>query len=326
MKRIFLILKWLLTLLVLLFLLAISYEQYARYSAKKSFVDNGTYVKVDGHKMHYVKRGKASATVVFESGLDFSGHISWYKVQEEVSKFATTISYDRAGILRSEKSNKPRTCENIADELHTLLENTKAKKPYILVAHSLGGLTARCYAKEYANTLSGIVFVDASHPEQVERAPKSIKEIMQSSGFPSDWVKSLLDYTGLTRLVINSEIDEFVNDSKNIKAIKSEINAFLIESTQGLIEEDKMFEEMLRASKDVTFGDIPLTVLSATYEPSNDEERVLSTFFRKLQKESLALSTKSRFVSVNSGHIIQLEKPDVVIDSVKQMIEDLKKN
>ena len=322
MKTIFLILKWLFILLVLVFALSVVYEQYARYSAKKNFIDDGTYVEVDGHKMHYLKKGKGTPTVVFESGLDFSGHMSWYKVQEKVSKFATTISYDRAGILRSEKSNKPRTCGNIAEELHTLLGKIEVKKPYILVAHSLGGLIARCYAKEYANTLSGIVFVDASHPELIERAPESVKEMMKSAGFPTGWVKSLLDYTGLTRIAINSEVEEFVNDDKNIKTIQSEINAFLIESTQGIIEEDKMFKEMLRASKGVTFGDIPLTILSATEKPTNEEERVLSKFFRQLQKESLELSTKSKLISVDSGHNIQLEKPEVLVEAIQEMVED----
>ena len=322
MKTIFLILKWLFILLVLVFALSVVYEQYARYDVKKNFIDNGTYVEVDGHKMHYVKCGEGTPTVIFESGLDFSGHMSWYKVQEKVSKFATTISYDRFGILRSEKSNKPRTCENIAEELHTLLEKIEAKKPYILVAHSLGGLIARCYVKEYADTLNGIVFVDASHPEMLERAPVSVKEMMKSSEFPSGWIKSLLDYTGLTRLAINSGVEEFVNDDKNIKAIQSEINTFLIESTQGIIEEDKMFEEMLRASKGVTFGDIPLTILSATEKPSSKEEHVLSKFFRQLQQESLELSTKSKLISVDSGHIIQLEKPEVVVGAIREMVED----
>ena len=321
MKIIKFILKWLLILAVVLFVLAVLYELYSRYSAKKNFVDNGTYVDVAGHQMHYLKRGKGTPTVVFESGLDFSGHMSWYKVQEEVSKFATTISYDRAGILRSEKSTKPRTCENIAEELHTLLENIEAKKPYVLVVHSLGGLIARCYAKKYADTLSGIVFVDASHPEQLERAPESIKAKMKSAGLHSDWVIFLSYNTGLTRLSINSMLDELLKDEKDKKILKAEINAYLIESNNGAIEEAKMIEQMTKASKGVRFGDIPFTILSAIREGKNEDERVLSKFFGELQKESVNLSTKSKLLIVESGHFIQLEKPEVVIEAIREMIK-----
>ena len=220
MNIVWLILKWLLVLVLVVFILSIVYEQYARYSAKKNFVDNGTYVEVDGHQMHYVKRGEGTPTVVFESGLDFAGHMGWYKVQEEVSKFATTISYDRVGILRSENSSKPRTCENIAEELHTLLEKVEAKKPYILVVHSLGGLIARCYARKYADTLSGIVFVDASHPEQLERTPESMKAKMKLYTTPPAWLMFINNDMGITRLFVNYVLPKFVNDKKNIKFSK----------------------------------------------------------------------------------------------------------
>jgi len=321
-KKILWVLKWLLIFVVALLMLGVIYEQYSRYSAKKNFVDNGTYVQVNGHKMHYVKRGVGSPTVIFESGLDYAGHMSWYKVQEEVSKFATTISYDRAGILRSEKSHKPRTCENMADELHTLLEKTEARKPYILVAHSLGGLLARCYAKKYADSLGGIVFVDASHPEQLERAPKAIKEEMKSATTPSDWVVSFFFHSGITRLATNSALPEFVNDEKNIDAFMSELNAYLIKSTKGALEEGKMFEQMLQASKDASFYDIPFTILSAS-KPHNEEERIYFEIFRKLQEESLSLSTKSKLISVESGHFIQIEKPEVVIEAIREIVKEV---
>ena len=324
MNIVWLILKWLLILVVGLFVLSILYEQYSRYSAKKNFVDNGTYVEVDGHKMHYVKHGEGRPTVVFESGLDFSGHMSWYKVQEEVSKFATTISYDRAGILRSEKSTKPRTCENMTDELHTLLEKIEVKKPYVLVVHSLGGLLARCYAKKYANTLSGIVFVDASHPDQIERAPESIKAKMKSAAVPANWAILLSFHTGLTRLTMNSMLDKLLKDEKDKKNLKAEINAYLIESNTGAIEEAKMLEQMTKSSKGVSFGNIPLTVLSANHKDAKGDERIFFEFFSKLQKEHLTLSTKSKQIFVKSGHFIQLEKPEVVIDAIRKILEESK--
>ena len=322
MNKMLLVVKWLLIVLIVVFVLAVMYEQYERYSAKKNFLDNGTYAEVEGHQMHYLKQGEGVPTVIFESGLDFSGHLTWYKVQDKVSKFATTISYDRAGILRSENASKPRTCENIAEELHTLLETVEAQKPYVLVVHSLGGLIARCYAKKYADTLSGIVFIDASHPEQLERAPESIKAKMKSAGLPPSWVTSLFYYTGLTRIAVNSMLNTLLKDEKNRDILKSEINAYLIKSSQGSIVEAKMIEQMTKASKGASFGDIPLTILSAQGETEDKDERVLSEFLGKLHKESLSLSTKSKLISVKSGHFIHIEKPEVVIGAIREMLEE----
>jgi len=325
MQVLWLILKWLLisvvVLVIVLLVVGFIYEQYSQFSAKKNFVDNGTYVEVFGHNIHYIKQGVGSPTVIFESGLDFSAHLSWKEVQGEVSKFTTTISYDRANLLRSEETDRPRTCENMADELHTLLEKIKVQKPYVLVVHSVGGLIARCYAKKYSDTLSGIVFVDASHPDQIEKAPEAVKAKMRLDGTPSNWFVNFVNYTGLSRFSTNKGIDSVYKERDDIDAIKSEMNTYLFNSNKGAIKEMRMFEHMTKEAKGVNFGDIPLTVLSAEHKKAIGNQKILWDFFLKLQKESLNLSTYSKQILVDSGHNIQVEKPKVVIDAVKEMLE-----
>ena len=321
MTIVWLILKWIFILVVALLIVGVIYEQYSRYSAKKNFVDNGTYVEVYGHKIHYVKQGTGSHTVIFESGLDFSAHLSWKEVQDEVSKVATTISYDRAGLLGSEETNRTRSCENMADELHELLEKTDMKKPYVLVVHSLGGLIARCYVKKYTNTLKGIVFVDASHLDQIEKAPESIKAKMRGDGVPTNWILNLADYTGFPRFSANKMIDKIYKDRDDLDAIKSEINFHLMKSQKGAIKEVRMLEHMTKEAKGINFGDIPLTILSAEHKNAKGNNRILFDFFLQLQKESLNLSTNSKQILVDSGHNIQVEKPKVVVDAIKEMIK-----
>ena len=72
----------------------------------------------------------------------------------------------------------------------------------------------------------------------------------------------------------------------------------------------------------MSFGNIPFTVLSATSEYENKDERIFFDMFRELQKESLDLSTKSKLISVESGHFIQIEKPEVVIEAIREIVED----
>jgi len=317
MQIVWLVLKWLLILVVVVLIVGMIYEQYMRYIAKRDFVDDGTYAEVDGHKMHYLKRGEGEVTVVFEAGLDFFGHLSWGKVQDEVSIFATTISYDRAGILRSQKPTKPRTCENIADELHTLVQKLEVDKPFILVVHSLGGLIARCYAKKYANTLRGVVFVDASHPEQLEKMPKAIKNKMK---IPSDLVVSFFSFVGISRFATNKMTDKLYKNSDALSHVKSLINTYLFKSAKGAIQEMKMFEQMTKASKGASFGDTPFTVLTAKQEGKKGDEKLFFELFSKLQEESLNLSTNSKQIFADSGHFIQLDKPEVVITAIKEML------
>jgi pimeloyl-ACP methyl ester carboxylesterase len=59
--------------------------------------------------------------------------------------------------------------------MHTLLTNAGVEGPYLLVAHSISGKTARLFASQHPNDVAGIVLIDARHesvddhltPEQV---------------------------------------------------------------------------------------------------------------------------------------------------------------
>ena len=55
----------------------------------------------------------------------------------------------------------PRTADAIVAELHGVLEASRTAPPYVLAAHSLGGLFARLYAATYPGDVAGLALVDA---------------------------------------------------------------------------------------------------------------------------------------------------------------------
>jgi pimeloyl-ACP methyl ester carboxylesterase len=77
-------------------------------------------------------------------------------------------------------------------------------------------------------------------------------------------------------------------------------------------------------------GDIPLTVISMTQTvKSTPSEQVPASMFesvqlfKDLQAELAGLSTKGKQVfAENSGHYIQLERPDVVHEAIQAMVHD----
>jgi pimeloyl-ACP methyl ester carboxylesterase len=88
--------------------------------------------------------------VVFESGMGASC-LSWTLVQPQVAQFTRAVSYDRAGHGWSDPVREPRTAQQIAQELHTLLDATGVPGPYVLVGHSFGGYVNRAFAHTYRN-------------------------------------------------------------------------------------------------------------------------------------------------------------------------------
>ncbi|MEM9564956.1 MAG: alpha/beta hydrolase [Actinomycetota bacterium] len=120
--------------------------------------------------------------VVFEAGAGGFG-AQWCHIQPLVAAHTVTVSYDRAGLGRSEPGPSPRSPEAIGDELAALLTALEIRPPVVLVGHSLGGLLVRHFAGRRLDDVAGLVLVDASHELQMTRA-----------GLPS-WV------VGATRLV-----------------------------------------------------------------------------------------------------------------------------
>jgi len=126
------------------------------------------YIDVGGHQLEMLITGQGSPAVVFEaggSGANGAPLEMWERVQPGVSRFATTVSYDRAGIGLSGPGPSPRDARQIARELHTALQNAGVAPPYILVGHSLGGPFIRVFADLYPREVGGLVLVDPTQEE-----------------------------------------------------------------------------------------------------------------------------------------------------------------
>ena len=132
-----------------------------------------TRVSVDGRSMRLLVTGGGDATVVFESGAGASLEM-WGKVQPHVSRFARTVSYDRAGIGFSEKGPLPRDGRRIAAELRRALQAARIAPPYVLVGASLGGPYVRLFADSYPDDVAGMVLVDPTtdDPDLQSRASR----------------------------------------------------------------------------------------------------------------------------------------------------------
>jgi pimeloyl-ACP methyl ester carboxylesterase len=112
--------------------------------------------------------GTGRPAVIFESGFT-GGLFLWGPVQSAIAKQTLTLSYERAGLGRSDPGPNPRSAEQIARELHALLAAKVIAPPYILVGHSAGGLYVRVFAHLYPKDIAGLVLVDPATEEDYER-------------------------------------------------------------------------------------------------------------------------------------------------------------
>lgn len=131
-----------------------------RYAAGGRWINIG-----EGQSLYLLEKGSGEATVLFESGIAAT-NLNWFHIQETVSRFAATASYDRGGLGWSSPSQAARTPSILAEELHQLVREAGLEPPFILVGHSFGGLVVRMFALLYPEEVAGIVLVDPLRCEE----------------------------------------------------------------------------------------------------------------------------------------------------------------
>ena len=94
----------------------------------------------------------------------------------DLSRTGEVCVYDRAGYGWSDPGPMPRTAEQIAAELHALLEASQHRR-IVLVAHSFGGYVARIYAGKYGQTLGGLVLVDPTEQDPAQIPSTSSRRV-----------------------------------------------------------------------------------------------------------------------------------------------------
>ncbi|WP_431291687.1 alpha/beta hydrolase [Pedobacter sp. P26] len=325
-------LKWtkrivlgLVTLLILLLLIGFIFERISRNEAEKIKPD-GQFVEVEDHRLHYYKRGNGGPTIVFETAFDPAGHLQWYNIQQELPRTYTSVSYDRAGILWSERGKNPKSGEEMAKELHLMLEKANAPKPYILVGHSFGGTLVRFFVNKYPKDVAGVIFVDSQCPDDEKYLSHELFK-MVNQGLPGSFLKFANTF-GLARLMFKGMFP----NNKQYEYQNTIMPALLYKSADALLEEqDQMRSIKNEASKIKSFGNIPLYVLTAADEKRFDSsikdlklKTEMLSKWNKMQKDFLLLSTESKQILIpNSGHYINQEQPKVIETVINDMVNKI---
>ncbi|RDI65056.1 alpha/beta fold hydrolase [Nocardia pseudobrasiliensis] len=133
----------------------------------------GGFQEIEGRRIHVHRSGSGGPAVVFLPGASAVG-LDYLGVHQQVSQFTTAVIYDRGGTGYSDALPLPRTAAAVATELRELLRAENITGPYILAAHSLGGLYAHRFAQLYPREVAGLVWMDALHRDWDDFMPPSM--------------------------------------------------------------------------------------------------------------------------------------------------------
>lgn len=277
--------------------------------ADPTFRPPGKIINLGYHQMYYDCRGDKSPTVIIDVGLG-DASANWLKIADVLSEDTRVCTYDRSGYGYSGVGPDARTTAQIADELDVLLEFAQIPGPYVLVGHSFGGYTAQYFATTYTDKTVGLVLVDSSHPEQIERLKPMEKH--------RDTDKKI----NLLKPAVSSE--KYNEIEKRWYRLNQSRKA-----TFTLMDEMKSFaksaEQVGKARKKLT---IPTAVITRGKEYLPYVEGVsMEDVWQSMQRELLELSSNSwQVIAENSGHNIYRDEPELIIHNILKVVEEFKKS
>jgi pimeloyl-ACP methyl ester carboxylesterase len=271
----------------------------------------GALVDVGGYRVHLYCTGTGSPTVVIV-GAGFSS--DWGLVQPEIAKLTQVCSYDHSGVGWSDDGPKD-SCALRVGEVHAALKNARVQRPYLLVGHSLGGLVARLYAGRYPDEVAGIVFVDHAmgfRGSITMRPGSTLPPPTPPNGLavvPSGGPKpmGLEDDPNFSKLRPQDREAHiwFMGQSRNQKALQanSQIMPDCVAEADALVKEHSQ-----------PLGDKPLIDVDTNQSAGTE-----------LQTQLLSLSRNSKeMVADKSGHFVIIDRPDVVVDAVSQVVRSVR--
>lgn len=273
----------------------------------------GEMITVNSHKTHLYSLGSGNVTIVFIAGSGTpSAYTDFYYLQNELQQYAKTVSFDYSGFGWSEKTEMPRTIDNLTKELHELLNKSNQLPPYVLVAHSLASLEAIRYAQQYPDEVKGIILLDGG-------SPNSYLNYSEKSALLLNRTNAVLRVTGINRILGNVGIKlPFVGENVRYNSLPNEIKEIdaamyynFIGNNNNLDMINHINENAKTVIENGYLQDIPLLILSS------DEEKK----WDKVQHELLNWSNKSRKKTIENGkHYLHWSHKEIVISEIKDFI------
>lgn len=329
----------LLLILVALIVVGVIYQSVASARDMKKYPPPGELYDVGEYRLHLYCTGEGDLTVILEAGAGSPGLI-WTFVQKEIEKSTRVCSYDRAGFGWSDPAPGPLSPQQVASDLHALLGTANVPGPYVLVGHSAGGVYVRAFASQYSTEVVGMVLVDSSHEDQNVRFPPEYQELNKTQS-------SMLTFCRIASPVGGMRLSHIFDVMTAGYPMDPETGAAILSTLYRTrycwvsAEEIEALSTPLSQPDPGSLGNLPLIVLTAD---TSEEEMlaqippylqsvvgpdIVTKVFqvnREMQKELVGLSSRGSQVLVqNTGHNIHLDQPEVVIDAIREVLEQVRR-
>lgn len=261
-------------------------------------------VTVEGRgRLAYERDGQGAPTIVLV------GYVRdhFRSVFSDLTTFGTVVSYDRGGYGDSDLSpQETDALRSRVGELHDLLRVIEAPHPFVLVGFSIGALIAQLFAIDHPDEVAGIVSIDGD-----DGIPTDLPEWPV---FPPE-----VEAEALARLFANVPPD--IRDKTMPPPPES-----LAAMTADAMGRQAAFDRLAAAREANSLPDVPFVHLGATGHFFGPDDllpvppEVIRQKLLDKHRRTAAAYPQGVFVEAGTGHYVQFDRPDLVIDAVAHIV------
>lgn len=244
-------------------------------------------VNVSEFNLEYEMAGSGSQIVLLEAG-GSAGLSDWESVFDQIAEHATVIRYSRVGNGNSTAIQRHFTSRDYADYGSELLNKLDIQQPVILVAHSYGGSVARDFAAAYPKQIKALLMLDPSSEHDVD-------------------ILRAIDLEKGNQQIAQIKLDDMANGMSN---------QYLDFWSKRPLPDYPQIQDM------------PVTVITSVKKMENPPNLFFTDEGRKMwgnlwQEWAYDFPQGKSILTEKSGHFIQFDEPDLVVNELLSLIEKL---
>lgn len=283
----------------------------------------GQLVHVDGHRMHVAVSGTGGPTIVLLPGLGTAAPVLDFEpLTRRLATWATVAVVEPFGYGWSDPTDGPMLPSDVASDVHDALAAAGVEGPYVMAAHSIGGLYVQAFADAYPEQTAAVVGLDPTMPRTDDHLPAAEREA-DAFADPVPTSLELLARVGGVRVLqaLNGDDPQMFSgatraagyDAENL-ALQTTVSNWSAMSS-NVIWQAAHLEEAVRQVRDLHFApDVPVLVFTA--DPAGERP----TWRDAASADYLDGSTCARDVPLVGEHYVHHEHAEQIAQEVESFL------
>lgn len=270
----------------------------------------GQFVRLDGHDMNVLVKGRGKHTLVFLSGLGTASPVLDFKALYSLleDEFRIVVP-EKFGYGFSDIVRKKRSFAANVELYRRALAALGIEGPHILCAHSISGLEAMLWAQRYPQEVEAIVGLDstpANFADELRSEELNLRRVIRGK---------LLNLTGLSRLGKPQCLSHLTDEEKRVireLCVRNNCNYDIVSE----------FWDVPNACEEISRSPLPAQPC-VHFISQRDPGVAWAEKWRKAHQEYADASVEGKLVQLSCGHYVHDFEYEKIAGEIRELANRL---